>query len=62
MNEDEVKTFIKENKNCLPLSFNELTFRRYDQSDIASKSVDFKNYRDKNFNIIKFYKPITRFK
>lgn len=61
MTEDEVKKFIESNKHRLPLSYNEVVYKRdSDEPQSQSKIIKSKYYKDSNYNVSKPVKKISR--
>jgi len=54
MEEQRIREFLEDNKSKLPLSYNDLIFRR------GIKSIDPIKKAPKSVSL-QFYKPITRF-
>lgn len=61
MNANEILKRIDENKENLPLSFYELNVKMREYPKISRKIVFSKEFKDSNFSIYRFYKPISRF-
>ncbi len=61
MEKKELQKFIKENKQKLPVSFNEIIFREANELPAYNKSVQSKKYNDSDYAIYRFYKSISRF-
>lgn len=62
MIEEEIKKYLKDNKELFPLSFFELKYRKRTNENISKYKIAIsEKYFTDNFPIYKFYKPITRF-
>jgi len=59
---DEVKKFVEENKDKLPLSFNDLVYKMNEQMIKSGKNINSEKYKDAGYSVFKFYKPISRLK
>lgn len=61
---EKLKNFIENNNSKVPLSFNNLVFKENNdlkQIRANNKSIVSEDYKDSDYSIHKFYKPITRF-
>lgn len=62
MKGEEIKKYIKENKEKLPLSYHhELNYKKIPDNETKKKIVVSEKYNDKDYSILPFYKRITRF-
>lgn len=61
MKENNITKIINTNREKLPLSFYDLEFKTTERSTNPQKIVFSKKFKDSNFSIYRFYKPITRF-
>ncbi|MGH2666107.1 MAG: hypothetical protein ACRDEC_09885 [Flavobacterium sp.] len=59
---EEIQKFVEENKDKLPLSYNELVYKQNEQIIKSGKTVYSEKYKDSNYSLFKFYKPISRIK
>jgi hypothetical protein len=58
---EEVKKYIGENKEKLPLSYNDLVFKTFEILESNSKTTASESNNDADYFICKLYKPISRF-
>lgn len=58
---ETIKDYIESNKDKFPLSFSELVFRNIENTGISDKVTYSEKYKDGDYAVNKFYKPITRF-
>ncbi|TGD58960.1 hypothetical protein [Flavobacterium humi] len=59
---EKVKKFIEDNKDKLPLSYNNLMYKTNEEIEKTGKSINSEKFKDGNYSIFKFYKPISRLK
>lgn len=58
MKSKEIKTKLEANKDKLPLYFNDAICTKVVNKDLDVRS---KKFKDEDYDIYSFYKPITRF-
>lgn len=61
MTQKEIKKYIKENRDQLPLSYEQVIFREKNNSTSLTKMTRSSKYKDENYTIAPFFKNITRF-
>lgn len=59
---EEIKEHLANNEDNIPLSFTDLVYNSNKQITIQGKCVYSLKYKDSDYSIFKFYKPISRFK
>lgn len=60
MIEEQVKKFIESNKHELPLSYNEVVYKRDQDQELQSKIIKSEYYKDSNYNVSNPCKKISR--
>lgn len=58
---EEVKKYIENNKDKLPLSYNDLVFKFLNKNETDGKITSSVKYNDADYSIYSFYKSISRF-
>ena len=59
---EEIKKFVAENKEILPLSFNDLVYKANGEIIKSGKTTNSEKYKDSSYSVFKLYKPISRLK
>lgn len=60
MKKNELKKFIKENSDMLPLSYTKLEIKDFSKHMKGNKIITSSKFKDSDFELSKFYKEITR--
>lgn len=58
---EDVKKYIEDNKEKLPLSYNDLVFKLLYDNETSEKITHSEKYNDTDYSIYSFYKSISRF-
>lgn len=62
MNKKEIVQFIEQNKEILPLSYNDIEIKQHEKiRTVRKKLTASEKYNDKYFDVYKPNKPTTRF-
>jgi hypothetical protein len=56
-----VKRYVEDNKDKLPLSYNDLVFKLLNKNETDGKITSSVKYNDTDYTVCGFYKSISRF-